>query len=176
MSERNTFTIDTRRLQQALKSFDSPTIERIAVPRLRKAAQAGARLTKNLARRELGSHRQTGRMRSRIRTKWWGTGWGFAAGVKTTAPQSNLIVGGVRPHAITAGGKIMPMWNGRGAFRKGEGRGITGFTRKVENHPGFAPDPFFQRAVDKTTATIERLLDAAIADIASDLAKDIQRH
>lgn len=173
MSANNTFTVDTRQVRKAVEAFDHANVERIASVRLRRAAQAGVRLTRTAARRELGAHRQTGRMRGRIRTKFWGRGMAFAAGVKSTAPQSNLIVGGVKPHSITAGGKVMPMWAGRGAWKSGEGRGIEGFTRRVERHPGFAGDPFFKRAIDQTTDAIERLLDEAVKDIAADVARSI---
>lgn len=168
MSANNTFTVDTRHLRAAVEKLDHPNVERIALPIIRKAARAAVRIVRNTARRELGSHRQTGKMRGRIRTKFWGRGWQFAAGVKSTGPQTNLIVGGVRPHEITSGGRLMPMWAGRG-----KGRGIEGFARYVGDHPGFAGDPFFKRAIDVTEPKVQQLLDAAVTDIARAVAQSI---
>jgi hypothetical protein len=131
-------------------------------------------LVKNAARRELGSHRRTGKMRSRIRTKTWGGGAFRKYGVKSTGVGSNLIVGGVRPHSITAGGRVMPMWGGRGAWKRGQGSGIEGFARRVE-HPGFPADPFFDRAIDQSAPEVNALLDAAARQIAANLAAAIGR-
>ena len=139
----------------------------IAAPMVR-AQKAAVVLVKNAARRELGSHRRTGKMRSRIRTRYQGSGLRFVAGVKSTGVGSNLIAGGVRPHAI-APGRVMPMWGGRGAWKKGAGLGITGFARKVE-HPGFPADPFFERAIDSTQGEVQALIQQAADGMVRDLA------
>lgn len=166
--------IQAQSLQGVVAALDARQFSAYARVPVNDAMRKATVIVKNAARRELGPHRRTGKMRSRIRTKVWGSGVYRQYGVKSTGVGSNLIAGGVGPHPITAGGRVMPMWGGKGAWKGGKGRGIEGFARRVE-HPGFPADPFFDRAIDESAPEVNRLLDAAARQIADNLAAAINR-
>ena len=68
----------------------------------------------------------------------------------------------------------MPLWSGRGAFRGGAGRGITGFATVVQ-HRGFSADPFMRRAIDKSEREIEGYIQTAANSMVRDLAEAMKR-
>jgi hypothetical protein len=102
-------------------------------------------------------------MRDRVRVRIRGIGLDTTAGIKTTGSGSNLIIGGVKRHAISPG-VVMPLYQG-----KGRGLGITGFARAVE-HPGFPADPFFHRGVVKSKGDAQDIVKASAKTLASELA------
>jgi len=169
-------TVDSPDLDRAIAALDARGWDRAALPPVRNAIRKSINLVRKYVRAEAAPHRRSGKMRDRVRTRFSGTstGWAFWGGMKSTGAPSNLIVGGVKPHAIAAGGAVMPMWEGRGKWRKGEGRGVTGFARRVE-HPGFAADPFVDRGIDRARPELQAFFDAAAATMAKELAYRMER-
>jgi hypothetical protein len=172
---------DGGELDRWITALTPARVQPLIVAHIVPAQKESVRLVKNAARRQAARHRGTGRMRSQIRTKGWGRGIRYIAGVKATGVGSNLIVGGVGRHTIGgAGGPVMPFWSGRGqmfnksgSVKKGNGAGITGFSRVVE-HPGFAADPFFDRAIDETQGQRDQLMQTAITGVVRDLAAHME--
>jgi hypothetical protein len=174
-SGRMSVTITSPELTQWQRMFTPKETQRILAKPINAAQKEVTRITKNAARREVARHRQSGKLRSLIRTRNRGSGFALVAGVKSAGGVSNLIVGGVVPHRIAPGG-VMPLWGGRGSFFTPGGKvrknfaGITGFASVVQ-HPGFAADPFFARAIDDTEAERNRILQDAADGMARDLAR-----
>lgn len=175
-------SFDTRDFDRAARGLESAAVERIGAAGLATPMRVMANTVRNQARRELRvRHPHSRRMRDHIRPKVYGRPrtWDRSWAVRTTGVGSNLIVGGVRPH--TYGGTLMPIYMGSGRFltaggnlsRGGAGAGITGFTRSVR-HPGFAPDPFFDRGITAAEPVIREQQRMATENMAAGLARHME--
>lgn len=153
-------TFDTREFEQAAKALERAGFERQAGRTTAWALRRIVNLVRKNVRAEMRSHRKTGKMRDRVRVRMHGIGLKAVGGVRSTGSQTNLIVGGVRPHAIA--GQVMPLYaSGRG--------GVEGFARSVE-HPGFAADPFFRRGHLRSVPEINAIAKKAADTMAKELA------
>ena len=133
---------------------------------MNQAIRKSVALISKATRAEAGSHRRTGSMRRKIRYRVTGRGLDTVGRV-LTGRGTNLIVGGVRAHPITSSNP-MPLWAGRGKSAT-----IEGFASAVQ-HPGFAADPFMDRAVKRSVPSVIGLLDAAGQEIVSALASSMR--
>lgn len=165
---RASFTVDDRDFREAAKALEHAGFERQAGRTVAWAIRRSINVVRRNVRAELKPHSKSGKMRDRIRTRFSGLGMDFVGGMKSTGVASNLIVGGVQPHPIAAG-KVMPLWAGKGAFRAGNGAGITGFASAVQ-HPGFAADPFVKRGIARSAPAINEILDTSAATMVRELA------
>jgi hypothetical protein len=161
------FTIDHHDFDQAARALEDANFKSLAGKAVSPAMRKSANLVRKNVRAALKPHNRTGKMRDRVKVRFAGFGLNTVAGVRTTGSGSNLVIGGVRPHHIPAGGgsgKVMPMWGGR----KKEA-GITGFATASE-HPGFRGDPFFHRGVMASQAGIQQLVQGAADEMVRLLA------
>ena len=147
--------IDNRDFEQAASALEKRHFEAAAGIAIKPSFKAMANLVRKNTRAELKRHRRTGRMRDRIKYRFKGRGLDLQAQIRSTGPQSNMIVGGVQPHAIVATGRPLPMWVGRG-----KSAAVEGFAQAVE-HPGFPADPFFHRGIVKSMPEIHRHVQQA---------------
>ena len=166
-------SLDTSDFEKAAKALERSKFTSLAARSVSPAFRASVALVRNTARREIAGRRHTGKLRAGIRSRVRGRGLNMEASVKATGVGANLIVGGVREHRI-APGRLMPLWAGRGAFRRGAGSGITGFATAVQ-HPGFPADPFFRRAIDKSENAIQGYIQTAADSMVRDLAAAMKR-
>lgn len=136
---------------------------------LRKAGQA----VRKSVRAEAKPHRRTGKLSKGIRLWAKGRGRDATVTVKSTGPVAHLIVGGVKPHAIT-----QPYKRGNATVMAlhapGKAGGVTGFAKTVE-HPGFGADPYFKRGVDASRDEVNRILATQGDLMAKQLAKQIEK-
>lgn len=172
MTRTHPFNVTSPDLRRAVAALDAAKLPARMSKPLTAGMRQAVRVYRNSVRKEASGHRVTGKMRDRIRTKFWGRGTSFRAGVKSTGVGTNLVVNPVREHQITAGGKAMPMWGGRGSWKKGAGRGITGFAQSVQ-HPGYRGDPFFARGIDAVQPEIDMIIQGIADQIAHDIAAAI---
>jgi hypothetical protein len=157
------FDIAGNDFERAADALTAAHFEKVAGKIVAGALRADANLVRKNVRAELRPHRRTGKLRDKVKVKFNGFGLKTVAGVRSTGAQSNLIAGGVRPHAISPG-KVMPLWRGGS---------ISGFATAVQ-HPGFGADPFFSRAVRKSLAEIDRIGQEAIDQMARELASRME--
>lgn len=165
---RPSVTVDYGDFTQAARELERAGFERRAGRTVAWAIRRSINLVRRNVRAELKPHSKSGKMRDRVRTRFTGVGMDFVGGMKSTGVASNLIVGGVKPHPIAVG-KVMPLWAGKGAFRGGNGAGITGFAASVQ-HPGIHADPFVKRGTDKSMPGIQHILDESAATMVRELA------
>lgn len=163
-------------LDRAIRQMDAKGWEKAALPTVRNVIRKSVNVVRKNVRSEARAHRKSGKMAGNIRTRFsaTSTGWRFQGSVKATGAVANLIVGGVKPHHIALGGKVMPIWGGTGKWRGGEGRGITGFARAVD-HPGFAGDPFVDRGIAESEPAIAGFMDEGAQTIARTYAYRMER-
>jgi hypothetical protein len=166
-------TITSPDIERAMAELTAKGWDRAALPPIRKAIRLSVNVTRKNVRSEARAHRRTGRMSGNVRTRMGGAGWRFTGAMRATGAPSNLIVGGVKPHPIDLGGKVMPIYGGRGAWKSGKGLAVEGFARRVE-HPGFAPDPFVHRGIVRSGPAISGYLKDAAEEIARQLALRIR--
>jgi hypothetical protein len=167
-------------LDRAIAQLDAKGWERAALPTVRNVIRKSVNVVRKNVRSEARAHRKSGKMAGSIRTRFsaTSTGWRFQGSIKATGAVANLIVGGVSPHHIALGGKVMPIWGGSGRrggqWRGGAGMGITGFARFVD-HPGFAGDPFVDRGIAESEPAIAGFMDDGAKTIAREYAYRMER-
>jgi hypothetical protein len=168
---RTGISIDDSELQRAIANLTAKGFEAAALPPLRNATRKSINAVRRHVRAEARGHKRSGRMARNVRTRFtrMSAGWQFTGAMRATGAPSNLIVGGVKPHAIALGGRVMPMWGGKGKWSKGAGAGVEGFARKVQ-HPGFAADPFVDRGIDRASEEIHGYMNDAVQVMARELA------
>lgn len=123
-------------------------------------------------RAQVKGHRRTGKLSSHVGMKRYGVGFNRIVRVFSGGSVAVLITKGATPH-VEQPGKIMPMREGRGAFKGGKGAGIIGF-RRVVHHPGFQGDPYFKRGVTAAQGENDATLAQAITQIAELVAQQIE--
>jgi hypothetical protein len=169
------FTVDARDFQKAVRGLEKRGWDATAGKNVVHAMRLILNVVRRTTRGELRPHNKTGRMRDRIRIKFVGRGMDASGSVRANGPGVNLIVGGVKPHPITAGGKVMPMWGGKGKLKtSGAGAAVEGFATRVE-HPGFKGDPFFARGIGLARPEVPGILQASIDAIAAETAEHLKR-
>lgn len=173
MTAQPLFEFDTSALQRAVSAQVREGWYRQSGVTVATAAKQGAKVIHKQVRAEAAPHRRSGRMRGRIRTRFTGRSWTFTAKVSTAAP-ANLIVGGTRPHEIVKADGVMPMWAGRGAWKRGTGSGIVGFRSEVM-HPGTAPDPFVDRGIATAQPELQVIFDQTAKKMCDDLARRMEK-
>ena len=166
-------TLDTSDFDKAAKALETSNFTFLAARSVRPALRASVVLVQKLARSEIASRRRTGKLRAGVKYRIKGRGLNVEASVRSTRPGTNLSIGGVREHPI-APGRLMPLWAGRGAFRRGKGSGIIGFATAVQ-HPGYGPNPWFRRAIDKSEGAIQGYIQTAADSMVRDLATAMKR-
>lgn len=123
-------------------------------------------------RAQVKGHRRTGKLSSHVGMKRYGVGFSRIVRVYSGGSVAILITKGASPH-VEQPGKIMPMREGRGAFKRGAGAGVIGF-RRVVHHPGFRGDPYFKRGADAAQGEIDAILTRTITEVASLVAEQIE--
>jgi hypothetical protein len=163
MSEQG-YGIDAEAFRKAAQALEKEGFDRAAGRTLAYGLRQSGNAIRRKVRAELRPHRRTGKMISNVRVKVVGWGMNQKVGVRATGSGSNLIAGGVRPHAITRDGGAMPIWAG-----KGKSAGITGFATAVQ-HPGFPGDPFFERGIHAAGPEVNAILQKSAETMAKELA------
>jgi hypothetical protein len=176
MSSQTGISITSPDIDHAIRELSARGWDKAALPTMRNLVRRTVNTVRKNVRAQAAPHRKTGKMRNSVRTRFaaQSSGWRFYGSMRVTGAVANLIVGGVVPHRITAGGAVMPMWTGAGKWKRGEGRGIIGFARAVE-HPGFAADPFVDRGIDESRPAIQGYMDDAVKTMAKELAYRLER-
>ena len=165
-------TVTSSDIDNAARSLTAAGYKRVAGAITAKAIRQSVNLIRKNVRAELKPHNKSGKMRDRIRVRFTGSQMTFVGGMKSTGVGSNLVVGGASAHAIQPG-KVMPMWQGRGAWKGGRGAGVTGFAARVE-HPGFRGDPFVARGIDRSMPDIDAILQSSADNMVRELARRMQ--
>lgn len=163
--------VDVSGVYEAAQAL-SEDVQPIAAGILANAMVDMGNATRRHVRAQIKGHRKTGKLASHVGMKRYGVGFNRIVRVYSGGSVAVLIVKGASPH-IEQPGKIMPMREGRGAFKGGKGAGIIGF-RRVVHHPGFPGDPYFRRGVDAAQSENDATLERAITQIAELVAQQIE--
>jgi hypothetical protein len=148
--------IDASDFDHAAAALAQANFEDLAAETVKHTLRLAANVVRGNVRSRARRHHRTGELEAGVHTSWRGAGLGFMLRVRTDAPISNLIVGGVRPHVIRS---TRPMPVG----------GLRGFAEAV-HHPGFRADPFFHEGIVDSLPAIQQLVDAAAKSMADQLA------
>lgn len=176
MTTQAQLSITSPELDNAIAQLTAKGWDKAALPTVRNVTRKSINVVRKNVRGQAKAHRRTGKMAGSVRTRFSATtsGWRFEGAMKVTSSVANLIVGGVQPHHIAAGGKVMPMWGGRGRWRGGAGAGVTGFARAAD-HPGFGADPFVNRGITASQPAIDGFMHDAAGTIAREYAYRMER-
>lgn len=157
------FDVDTRPLTATARVLreGSRIIDDVAEAFVDDLAPDAERAVKARAHR----HRRTGALEAEIGTVRQGAGADRRARVRVGGDIAPIIVGGSRPHTITARSRRALSYELRGA------RSFAG----TVHHPGTAPDPFVDRALDDLGGAVDAGLSAAGDRVADGFADEIRR-
>lgn len=142
------------------------TLPEVADVELERAERRIGAVVADNVRAAARRHRRSGRLEAGIGVKVTGKGAAARVEVSSSAPESNLLAGGTRPHTIR------PIRSHALAIRP-QGT-IVGFAARVE-HPGTRPAPFFADGVDASAKEISKIAAEANGAIAGELVDRIRR-
>lgn len=131
---------------------DAQAIDRRLVSNLHGAVQATITVTTMTARNEHDWKDRTRATRESLEPTVDDLPNGATASLKAEGNAARLS-GGTEPHEIRAHGRALRF----------EMNGETMFRKRVQ-HPGTKPDPYLDKAADKTEETLDREVDAAVMD------------
>lgn len=119
------------------------------------------RLSANVVRENVrsaaASHRKTGELYRGVHTSWKGAGMSFILTVESTGLHAGFVTRGAKAHQEP---DIIqkPMKLGPGTYRN------------AVRNPGFRPDPYFRRGIQRSLPPIQKLIDAAAETMVTNLA------
>lgn len=167
MTARTAEYIDASDFERAADALERAGFDRVAGGHAAKAVRASINAARKGIRGRARRHRRTGKMASRIRTRFDGRGFAIVGQVRAGGAVAHLIAGGTAPHAIE------PI-QGRVLALAGRGGGIVGYARHVE-HPGTAADPFVALGIADARPAMETAWqdagEAMVAELAERMTK-----
>jgi hypothetical protein len=158
-------SVMTDDFERAARVLGHQNFERVAGKVLGGAIRQGGNLVRRKVRARARPHRRSGHMSDAVTMRVTGRGMDVQAKVHAGGPVAHLIAGGVRAHDIEPG-KSMPIHSRTGT--------VTAFATAV-HHPGFPADPFFHHGVRDALPEVNKIVDAAIDQLAHDLVKLMER-